>query len=502
MSDYPFRIGIVGMGPRGLSVLERLCANIPEMLPNWEVEIHVIDPYPAGAGKVWRTSQSRHLLMNTVASQITVFTDPSVQCEGPHIPGPSLYEWARFITLFGINEDYDETVLEEARQLEPDSYPTRAFYGYYLEWVYKHIVRNHPHNVSVHPHLCQAVALDDAPNGQQIIYLDKETTPLIVDAVVLALGHCEVAPTEEVRQLLDFSKKHNLQYIPPANPADVNLDQIKPGEPVILRGLGLNFFDYMALLTIGRGGRFARQNGKLVYQASGREPQMYAGSRRGIPYHARGENQKGPYGRHDPLILTQDTINQFRNRAAKGDGIQFRKEVWPLIAKEVETLYYTTLIRSRLCDCQAKKFQEQYLQLPYGSKHERRLLEEYGVSKADRWNWEKLAYPYKDIPLKSRGRLHISHPVVCNLHFVASIDIHDPDFVTSPVPIGNIGDFLPIWRQYGLICLIVGLIQTRGLGQLLFTGSIRIGNKHLPATHIPHCFGIHDLLLKTLGRCG
>jgi hypothetical protein len=34
------------------------------------------------------------------------------------------------------------------------------------------------------------------------------------------------------------------------NPADVDLSVIAPGENVFLRGLGLNFFDYMALLTI------------------------------------------------------------------------------------------------------------------------------------------------------------------------------------------------------------------------------------------------------------
>lgn len=402
MSSSPFRVGIVGMGPRGLSVLERLCANMGEIFPNGDVEIHVIDPYPFGAGNVWRTNQSRTLIMNTVASQVTVFTDPSVQCEGPHIPGPSLYEWAHYISLMDHDGDYDDTVRDEARKLEPDSYPTRAFYGYYLEWVYKRLVNNLPPNTRLYSHLCYAVGLDDAPDGQQVIHLENESTPLIVDAVVLTLGHTQVAPTGEIAHLLDFSEKYGLFYVPPANPADVNLDPLKPGEPVILRGLGLNFFDYMAMLSVGRGGQFVRQNGKLVYKASGYEPRMYAGSRRGIPYHARGENEKGASGRYEPLVLTQDIIREFRNRSARGERIEFRKEVWPFIAKEVETLYYTTLIRSRHCDCQAKKFQDQYLQLPWGSEEEKHLLEEYKVAQADRWDWERLAYPYKDTPLKSQ----------------------------------------------------------------------------------------------------
>ncbi|MDA8352017.1 MAG: FAD/NAD(P)-binding protein, partial [Firmicutes bacterium] len=396
-----FRIGIVGMGPRGLSVLERLCANIIELLPNQDVEIHVVDPYPAGAGKVWRTNQSRNLLMNTVASQITVFTDDSVECEGPKIEGPSLYEWARFLTLFDIDGNYSDEVLEEARKLQPDSYPTRAFYGYYLEWVYKRLLRTLPSNITVLSHRSRAVALDDASNGQQVVRLEKQSTPLIVDAVVLALGHSQTNLTTEVQRLHDFSKKHDLFYVTPSNPADVNLDGIKPGEPVILRGLGLNFFDYMALLTIGRGGHFVRQNGKLVYKASGHEPRMYAGSRRGVPYHARGENEKGPYGRHEPFFLTSEIINQFRERVARGEKIQFREEVWPLIAKEVETVYYTTVIRSTQCRCQAEVFQDRYRQCSWGSEKENQLLDQYGVAPTDRWSWERLAHPYKDISFSS-----------------------------------------------------------------------------------------------------
>ncbi len=59
---------------------------------------------------------------------------------------------------------------------------------------------------------------------------------------------------------------------------------IKPDDTVLLRGLGINFFDYMALLTIGRDGKFQEKvNKELIYLPSGYEPKMVAGSRRGIP---------------------------------------------------------------------------------------------------------------------------------------------------------------------------------------------------------------------------
>ncbi|WP_236711938.1 FAD/NAD(P)-binding protein, partial [Streptomyces azureus] len=97
MSSGRMEVCLVGAGPRGLSVLERLCAH-ERTSPRWgHVTVHVVDPGPPGSGQVWRPSQSRHLLMNTVASQVTVYTDASVSIAGPLEEGPSLYQWAKAI---------------------------------------------------------------------------------------------------------------------------------------------------------------------------------------------------------------------------------------------------------------------------------------------------------------------------------------------------------------------------------------------------------------------
>src|SRR2546427_6211297 len=147
---------IVGAGPRGVSVLERICANARHSAPGTRVTVHVVDPHRPGAGQVWRTRQSGHLLMNTVASQVTLFTDDSVDIDGPVSPGPSLYEWARCHT----------DIWDEAHDLGPDDYPTRAFYGHYLEWVFQRVVRTAPAWVSVVVHQACAVSLDDAIDGR------------------------------------------------------------------------------------------------------------------------------------------------------------------------------------------------------------------------------------------------------------------------------------------------------------------------------------------------
>jgi len=81
-------IVIVGAGPRGTGLLERLAASAPELHPHG-LDVHLVDPYPPGAGRIWRHAQSPLLAMNSMAADVTMYTDASVVCEGPIAPGPS-----------------------------------------------------------------------------------------------------------------------------------------------------------------------------------------------------------------------------------------------------------------------------------------------------------------------------------------------------------------------------------------------------------------------------
>jgi hypothetical protein len=431
----PHSLAVVGAGPRGTSVLERLCASAAELAPGVPLTVHVIDPSPPGAGRVWRTAQPAELMMNTVSSQVTVFTDESVRCEGPILPGPSLYEWAAD---------------RPGERLGPDDYPSRAAYGRYLEWAFRRAVLGAPETITVEVHRARAIGLaddldDDLDDGgtaaderparrtddlagdttgtasltvprarderyaspamprisrisrpTQTLTLDNGTTISGLSSVILAQGHLPVVPGPTQSALAEYAAGHGLRYVPPANPADVDLSAVAPGEPVLLRGLGLNFFDHMALLTAGRGGRFVRgADGVLVYHPSGREPRLYAGSRRGVPYQARGDNAKGPSGRHLPLLLTPDVIAVFRKRADEGDPPDFLTEIWPLVAKEVEAVYYmTVLAASGASGASTARFLERFLTGPHGGPQESAVLDEAGFAAADRWCWDLIARPY------------------------------------------------------------------------------------------------------------
>ena len=410
MSSGRLEVCLVGAGPRGLSVLERICAQERKSPRGERIVVHVVDPGPPGAGRVWRPDQSRHLLMNTVASQVTVYTDASVPIAGPLEEGPSLYQWAKALGPSALTAEsgqpYDDETLAEARDLGPDTYPTRALYGQYLNWVFQRVTANAAAHITVRVHPVRVVALDgpagpagpDGPAGPgaeagaQTVTLEDGTLLAGLSAVVLAQGHVPARLTGAERQLAGFAARHALGYLPPANPADVDLSSVKPGESVLLRGLGLNFFDYMALFTHARGGVFTRVGGRLVYHPSGREPRLYAGSRRGVPYQARGENEKGAHGRYLPRLLTAEYVAALRSPSGQRRPLRFGRDLWPLIAKEVQSVYYERLLAARCSPDAVADFTARYLRAAPGAAEEA-LLEEAGVGRQERWDWDRIASP-------------------------------------------------------------------------------------------------------------
>ncbi|WP_327295501.1 FAD/NAD(P)-binding protein [Streptomyces sp. NBC_01197] len=395
MTGRHLKLCIIGAGPRGLSVLERLCANARHDPGLPAITVHVVDPEAPGAGAVWRTGQSRHLLANTVASQITVYTDASVRAAGPVEPGPSLHTWAQDVAMLGSPADQDEDILAEARQLGPDSYPSRALYGHYLRDAFRRVVSLAPGHVRVQVHRSRAVAMADThglPGGAQGVRLENRTRLDDLDAVVLAQGHLPARLTPREERTASLARIHHLTYLPPGNPADTGLNAAAPGRPVLLRGLGLNFFDYLALLTAGRGGVFVRDGGRLRYRPSGEEPRLYAFSRRGVPHHARGENEKGAFGRYRSRLLTPGFLNGLRRRTRTGGQVRFGTDLWPLISREVEAVYYGALLASRGRQAEGDGLSERYVALP-DPVERARVLDAHGIAPADRWDWERIARP-------------------------------------------------------------------------------------------------------------
>ncbi len=385
------RICLIGGGPRGTSTLERICANAGLLGTDRRAVVHVVDPFPSGGGGVWRTSQPVQLLMNTVSSQVSAFTDASVDCAGPIVDGPSLDEWARQLAAGQFGTGHSAEVRAEAAALGPDDYPSRSFYGHYLNWVFQRLLRTAPDQLRIEVHRSTAVALDTDVDESQAVTLQDGTRLAALDAVVLALGH---GPAQHESLWEHEREQRKLFYVASTNPADADLSWVRPGMPVALRGLGLCFFDYLALLTVGRGGTFVTGPDGLVYQPSGQEPVMYAGSRRGVPYHSRGENQKGPTGRHEPRFLTGEVIAELRRCADTGQPVSFGRDIWPLIDREVRGVYYHALLDATVGADTAGRFMSSYVGCPADGVAD--LLDRYGIAAPQRWSWDRIKKPYND----------------------------------------------------------------------------------------------------------
>jgi hypothetical protein len=122
---------LVGAGPRATGLLERIAANAPELWDgNRHLRIHLVDPHPPGPGRIWRHEQSPLLRMNSMAEDVTMFTDESSTIDGPIRPGPSLAEWTSQFSGGGARhapyaEPADPDVLAELRTLSGTDFATR-----------------------------------------------------------------------------------------------------------------------------------------------------------------------------------------------------------------------------------------------------------------------------------------------------------------------------------------------------------------------------------------
>ncbi|NYE69726.1 FAD/NAD(P)-binding protein [Microlunatus parietis] len=333
----PHAIVIIGAGPRGVSLVERLIANAG-LAGDTPVIIHLVDPAPVG-GRIWRPDQPGHLLMNTLCDDATHFTDDSVRCEGPIVPGPTLYEWCRRIAD-GELEAADPELAAMAAAMKPHSHPPRRLLGAYLDWCFRTDLERLPPTMRVAEHRQAAVALHPGPDRVAVELADG--TVIDAAAVLLATGHADLVAGERERHRIDHARDHGRFYGRPTNPIDRDLSGVAAGQPVILRGLGMNFFDYVSLLTEGRGGRFEDSRAGLVYRPSGAEPIMIVGSGRGTPYRA-----KALFGTMTPKLphtfLTDEVVGRLERRGR----IDFRTDLWPLIVKDTLAIYYATLNRVR-----------------------------------------------------------------------------------------------------------------------------------------------------------
>lgn len=332
------RAVIIGGGPRGTSVLERLLAHAAG--GSARLHIDVVDPYPAGPGHVWQPGQSRLFLMNTQSFYPTLIPgDPSLPAP---VAGTTFDEWR-------VRQQRDPLPVLTAGEraelavLGSNDFPSRALYGRYLRCTLEELLGKAPGGVTIDFHQTSALSVRAVGDGMFDVGLATGAA-IRARSVVLALGHIPSRLNPEQRELQSAAGQLDLQYFPPAVPADVDWSRIPASEPVLVRGMGLTFFDTMGQLTEARGGKFVFAGGRLEYEPSGEEPLIIAASRRGTPYRAKAALD-GYYASSITLrYLTEGAIGRL---AKAGIRPSFDHDLWPLLHRDALWAYYSTLVRSQ-----------------------------------------------------------------------------------------------------------------------------------------------------------
>ena len=314
MQSSPFKIAIVGLGPKGLYSFERILAQLQANPVKEKVEIHIFNKTRfMGSGDVYRSDQPGYMLMNFSNKHINMWTEESPP---PVVKNPlSLSE---YIAL------EKQTPLEE---LEP-LYALRATVGGYLENGFAQLSQNIPENVTLQQHIAEVRSIEKTEEGYSIGFTQRTKTGRLT-----GFQHILVSTGHQLHKETASKTIHNT--VPFIYPVQQKLKGVTEQDTVAVKGMGLTFIDAVLALTEGKGGLFTKANdGKLIYKASGKEPKQI------FPFSKSGWPMMPKYDSH----LDDDTELYVKSlKSINPRKLSFKNEILPLIERDMEYTWYKTL---------------------------------------------------------------------------------------------------------------------------------------------------------------
>jgi uncharacterized NAD(P)/FAD-binding protein YdhS len=358
-----YKIAIVGIGPRGLAVIERVLSHAG-ICNEVSLELILFDPGNPGPG-CHSVSDSSESLLNTLASQITQFPSDSEVDAVKRLEGPDFDTWAG---QTGAARTHSITIGNQ------EHYYPRALFGSYLSEAYETIFRSAPPNVTIR------------------FYRTSISQARIVE------GRWSLVAKTNVFEGFDFlhvSTGHGFDDDSRTNetvsPVPVNFrgsvaevcSPIAAEETVAMEGLGLIAIDIIAELTAGRGGRFELddQDGELRYIPSGLEPHILAYSRSGLPLMARPVSQKKLTSHPPAAHFTEEVARHLRENGP----VDFEAQALPLLIEEMATAFNDSVKRGRQ------------------SSHGGQTVKDLGGAQHQPFSWESLVNPIPPDALGSQS---------------------------------------------------------------------------------------------------
>ncbi|BCJ40856.1 hypothetical protein GCM10010168_48450 [Actinoplanes ianthinogenes] len=305
------RIAVIGCGPRGLSAVERVISYATAH-PDRPVALTVVEPGELGVGLHDR-DQPEYLLLNTVAGQLTIFSDATMVPGAPVTTGPDLFRWCR---------ERGVTVPSHAgrRGVRYDDFLPRRLLGDYLAWAAGELLGRAPGNLRIDVRREVAAAVRPA-GGHAVVELAGGGT-LHADLAVVTTGHGLPASGGAGSPVAR------------AYPLPAGVAGIAAGKTVAVIGTGLTAMDVIATLTVGRGGRHEVTADGHRYLPSGDEPAIVLVNRSGWLPAARPRltRDRAP---STVSAFTAEAIDRLRERAADG-RLSYWDDVEPLLRADLE----------------------------------------------------------------------------------------------------------------------------------------------------------------------
>ncbi|AYF92282.1 FAD/NAD(P)-binding protein [Apilactobacillus bombintestini] len=380
------KIGIIGAGPRGLLTLNNLIQNFADATDD-DLTIHLFDRAEAG-GRVWKVKQPINLIMNSPANELSLFNDGQSHAY-------SISQWAQseLSTDFikSLHVDNQQELLDALNKISDNSYVPRAICGAYCQWFFTQLVneiKNNPH-VDLITHFNTNVDKVDKHNDNWVVSAQNVDYP--VDKLVFSLGQQENKLTNDQKSLQKYAKECDLTYILPKDADEADLSSITHDQTVIIRGMGLSFNDYVSRLTEERGGYFTNNgDNTLTYHPSGKEPTIYAGSRRGIPYYPKAISQKQYDENYSAVFLTKENIDKL----TKNDHLAFA-DFQKLLRLDIEYRYYSLLIAHKHPEIDLKDFQEKFSTVDNVNA----LIGSYHFDNEEVFDWDTILNPVAGVKI-------------------------------------------------------------------------------------------------------
>ncbi len=400
-----YNIVLIGAGPRGTYGLRRLSLALAHHPPGQAVHIHVVEKSGRfGGGQIHNPAQPHYLLLNTISSQITAFGDDDEQARAA--------AWRKTLEGYLEKQGYD---------LGPNDFPPRALHGEYLAACFDWSAENLPDQVHLHRHSCEVVDIEPPFGSVHYVQL-SDGTRIPAHEIALLTGHSRnrIPPGSTEESFDNFAARHNQggaspSYLHLCYPIPEKLDYIPAQDTVYIIGMGLTATDVIKGLTYGRGGVF--QGDKYI--PSGQEPHIIIGSRLGVPFCARGINQKT--GQYQGRIFTQDYVQNLKSQKGKLD---FEKDIFPLILQEMEYVFYNTLL--------GEEFGKRYLTC--GDLSRRQALIQEHVHPEERFNWLDLENPL----WRMESERQPGHPLFESLQHYTEFVLEEMDKDLTEARKGNV----------------------------------------------------------------